>query len=75
MLKSLLKERLHKCLSLGSKIYARPDGATLGIIKTNKELEMHPNSTTPKYDGLVTALNTQVRVLPLSFEEFSAMLV
>ncbi|KAH7424974.1 hypothetical protein KP509_11G035000, partial [Ceratopteris richardii] len=48
----------------------------LGAYWLDKELARRCVRVLPaKYDGLVTTLNTQVRPNPLTFEEFSAMLL
>ena len=50
--------------------------AAVGIAKTSEELARRCIRVLPqKYDGLVTALNTQIRTPPLTFEEFSSMLL
>lgn len=50
--------------------------AAVGVAKTPEDLARRCIRILPaKYDGLVTALNTQVRPSPLTFEELSAMLL
>ena len=50
--------------------------AAVGITKTSEELARRCIRILPqKYDALVMTLNTQVRNPPLTFEEFSAMLL
>jgi len=54
----------------------RDQMAAVGIKKTSEELASFCIRVLPrKYDSLATALNTQVRTPPLTFEEFGAMLV
>ena len=54
----------------------RDQMAAVGISKTKEDLARRcMRVLTHKFDGLVTALNTQVRNPPLTFEEFSAMLL
>lgn len=53
----------------------RDQMAAVGIAKSSEDLARRCiRVLPPKYDGLVTALNTQVRTPPLTFEEFTAML-
>ena len=48
----------------------------IGITITSKDLARRCiGILPPKYDGLVTTLNTQNRNPPLNFEDFSAMLL
>ena len=50
--------------------------AAAGVAKTPEDLARRCIRILPqKYDGLVTALNTQVRPQPLTFEELCAMLL
>ncbi|MCO5581175.1 hypothetical protein L7F22_035053 [Adiantum nelumboides] len=50
--------------------------AVVGVVITPKDLTRRCiRSLPPKYDGLVTALNTQVRPTPLTFEKFCIMLL
>ena len=49
--------------------------AGAGIKKSSKDLaQKFLLVCPPKFDGLVTALNTQVRPSPLTFEDFYALL-
>ena len=65
---------IHYIVSL--KIMYNDQMTAIGITITSEDLVRRCiRILPPKYDGLVTALNTQNRNPPLNFEDFSAMLL